>query len=283
MAIFVNGEEISEIAIQQEVQRMKPHYSKLESDMTEEQGQFQLYEWACENLIEQVLFRQIATADKSPIEPARVDEIFQEMCSQSDSKDHFLERAGKTETDLREQIIDGLKISRLHSQIIDNSTKPQESDLKEFYDQNPEQFIQPELVHASHIVLHPGPGSTDEKIKQKIFDLYQQLQDGTSFATIASQYSSCPDSAGDLGWFPRGHMVQAFEDVVFNLEPGTISEPFKTEFGWHIAKVIQRSAEQTIPFDQIKKQIAEQLDEEYQQQALDDFIDAEKLKAEIKR
>ncbi len=283
MAIFVNGEEISDSDIQREIQRVKPHYDRLDSDLTGEQKQFQLYEWACENLIEQVLFRQVALADELPVDQASIDEIFQEMSSQSESKEQFLEKAGVAESTLREQICDSLKIQRLHNQILENSIKPTESYLREYYEQNPEQFIQPELVHAAHIVLHPGSGNDRDKLQKKIFEFYQQIQEGVSFEAIASQYSSCPDNAGDLGWFPRGHMVQAFEDIVFALEPGATSEPFETEFGWHIARVIDKSPEQTVPFEQVKKHLAEQLNEEYRQKSLDDFIDAEKLKADIKR
>ena len=283
MAIYVNGELISDDAVKQEIQRMKPHYDRMESDLTEEQKQFQLHEWACENLIEQVLFRQVAQSDETPVPQERIDEIFDEMCSQSQSKEEYLKKADTTEEELRKQIVVGLKIERLHNQILEKASSPSETDLEEYYNANPDQFQQPELVHAAHIVLHAEPGISKEKLKERIFDLYQQLQNGTSFETVATQYSSCPDNGGDLGWFPRGHMVQSFENVVFALEQDAISEPFETEFGWHIAKVIEKSPEQTVPFEQIKEVLSEQLEDEYKQNELNGFIDAEKLKADIKR
>ena len=283
MPIFVNGEEISDASIQQEIQRMRPHYERLESDMAEEQKQFQLHEWACENLIEQVLFRQIAEADTVPVEQTRIDEVFQQMCSQAASKQEFLAKAGVEEGQLKEQIETSLKLERLHNKVLETVPDITDSFLKEYYDKNPDQFVQPELVHAAHIVLHNESADKPSKVKDNIFHLYEMLKDGADFESIASQHSSCPDNAGDLGWFPRGHMVQQFEDIVFTLEEDAISEPFETEFGWHIAKVIEKSAEQQVSFEQVKDHISEQLTQEFQQKALDEFIDAEKLKADIKK
>ncbi|MCG8687046.1 MAG: peptidylprolyl isomerase, partial [Desulfobacterales bacterium] len=240
-------------------------------------------EWACENLIEQVLFRQVAENSPDPIDNEKVNEVFENMCSQSDSKEEFLQKAEATEDQLRQQIISGLKVERLRDQILASSQVPTDEELKVYYDKNTEQFLQPELVHAAHIVLHSDPGVSPESLKDKIDELHRQLQEGTSFETIASQYSSCPDSGGDLGWFPRGQMVQSFEEIVFGLEPGVISEPFETEFGWHIAKVIDKSPEQVISFENAREHIVEQLEEDLQQKALDNFIDAEKEKADIKR
>ncbi|CAG9312039.1 unnamed protein product [Blepharisma stoltei] len=64
------------------------------------------------------------------------------------------------------------------------------------------------------------------------------------FGRIAEQYSECSSArrGGDLGWFPRGRMVGPFQEVAFNLEPGTMSEPFKTGEGWHIVLVEGRKA-----------------------------------------
>jgi parvulin-like peptidyl-prolyl isomerase len=103
-----------------------------------------------------------------------------------------------------------------------------------------------EQVHAAHILV-----GTQELADQ----LYSQLQnDPESFATLASESSIDEGTApngGDLGWFPRGIMVEPFEEVAFNLEPGSIGEPFQTEFGWHIVKVIERAEDRALTDTQI--------------------------------
>jgi parvulin-like peptidyl-prolyl isomerase len=85
-------------------------------------------------------------------------------------------------------------------------------------------------VKASHILVN------DEKTAKQ---LKIQIEDGMSFEEMAKQHSSCPSKrdGGDLGWFGKGQMVKPFEDAAFSLAEGKISEPVKTQFGYHLIKV----------------------------------------------
>lgn len=97
-------------------------------------------------------------------------------------------------------------------------------------------------VHAAHIMkMVPGGDSlVDVKAKAQMDSIYQLLKSGANFAQVATQESDDKGSAmrgGDLGWFGRGVMVKPFEDAVYALQDSTISEPFRSRFGWHIAMV----------------------------------------------
>ena len=85
-------------------------------------------------------------------------------------------------------------------------------------------------VRASHILVDDE--RTAEKIRKEIID------EGKSFEEAAKKHSNCPSSkkGGDLGFFGRGKMVPPFEKAVFDMEEGDISEPVKTQFGWHLIK-----------------------------------------------
>ena len=115
-------------------------------------------------------------------------------------------------------VIDGLTVS--------------DDEARKFYDENAKQFTQPERVHARHILV-----SDDVTLAKVVYE----LKGGASFDVLAKQYSIDPGSAahgGDLGEFPRGVMVAEFEKAAFELKtPGEISEPVKTQFGWHIIKL----------------------------------------------
>lgn len=88
-------------------------------------------------------------------------------------------------------------------------------------------------VKASHILVDS---------KQEADLLKSKIDNGESFEALAKQYSKCPsgENGGDLGYFERGQMVPAFEDAAFKLPVGKVSEPIKTQFGWHLIKVYDK-------------------------------------------
>lgn len=100
-----------------------------------------------------------------------------------------------------------------------------------------------EQIHARHILLRTSSELSDEQARKKLLELKQQIEEGKSFAELASEYSEDPGSrikGGDLGWAGPGEFVGVFEDVAKNLPIGQVSEPFKSKFGWHILEVLER-------------------------------------------
>jgi parvulin-like peptidyl-prolyl isomerase len=85
-------------------------------------------------------------------------------------------------------------------------------------------------VRASHILV---------STKQEANNLINQIRSGASFEKLAQQHSQCPSgkNGGDLGFFGLGQMVPAFETAAFTMEPGQVSQPVQTQFGYHIIKV----------------------------------------------
>lgn len=96
---------------------------------------------------------------------------------------------------------------------------------------------------ARHILIKPNEIRTKQNAKQMIDDIRAQIDQGKSFAELARTYSEDPMSAsagGDLGWSVSGDFVPEFEQVMENTEAGTVSEPFYSNFGWHIVEVMER-------------------------------------------
>ncbi len=121
------------------------------------------------------------------------------------------------------------------------SIKVSEKDIKEEFEKNRAQYDLPESVHARHILLKLDSSSEDEEaIKKKIKGLRKKLTDeNAKFDAVAKELSQCPsaESGGDLGVFTRGQMVPEFEKAAFSLKAGEVSEPIKTQFGYHLIKV----------------------------------------------
>ena len=104
-------------------------------------------------------------------------------------------------------------------------------------------------THARHILVRTSAILNEEQAKAKIQGIYDQLKAGADFAKLATADSDDPGSAkqgGDLGWVDPGTMVPAFQAVMDKTQPGEISEPFQTQYGWHILQVLgRRQADQT--------------------------------------
>lgn len=128
-----------------------------------------------------------------------------------------------------------------------------DEEAKSFYDENKDMFKQVETVQASHILV-----DSEDKAKEII----KELNDGLEFAQGAKQYSSCPSNQrdGDLGSFSRGQMVPEFDKAVFEMEVGSITnEPVKTQFGYHVIKLVEKTPERVQEFDEVKENVTNQL------------------------
>ncbi|MCT4508034.1 MAG: peptidylprolyl isomerase [Tepidibacter sp.] len=166
---------------------------------------------------------------------------------------------------IKENFLKQYAIGKLLSEV-----RVEEKEAKEFYENNKEQFKSPEGVQASHILV-------DDEAKAK--EILAEINDGLSFEDAAKKYSKCPskERGGDLGLFSKGQMVPEFENAAFSMEKGEVSEPVKTQFGYHIIKLTDKKDADTKSFDEVKDNIYAQLI--HKQQQVTYFEKVEELKA----
>jgi peptidyl-prolyl cis-trans isomerase D len=133
-------------------------------------------------------------------------------------------------------------------------------DVEQYYKQNLSRYQTPEQVRASHI-LFKTEGKDDAKVRAQAEDVLKQVKAGGDFAALAKKYSedTSKDNGGDLDYFGRGRMVPEFEKVAFDLKPGETSDLVKSQFGYHIIKVVDHKAGATRPLDEVRMEIQEQL------------------------
>ena len=193
-----------------------------------------------------------------------------------------------TEKDLREYTRRDLLISSFVDAKFVKTTSVPESEVRAFYDKNQEKFKQEESVKASHILIgvdEKASADDKKKARERADKLKKELTDGADFATLAKGNSSCPSSqqGGDLGFFGKGQMVPAFEKAAFALKPGEISDVVETQFGYHIVKLTEKKAAETVAFKDAKTKIEEFLKGQKINEAIQKFIaDARKsAKTEI--
>lgn len=120
--------------------------------------------------------------------------------------------------------------------------------LHQTYDDAVKSMTGQEEVRARHILVE-----TEDEAKA----LLEQIKAGADFATLAKEKSKDPGAAegGDLGYFTKDQMVPEFAEVAFKMYPGQLSNPVKTQFGWHIIKVEEKRNRKPPEFDQVKSQI----------------------------
>lgn len=150
-----------------------------------------------------------------------------------------------------------------------------EKDLEDFYNANAEKFDLPQSVQASHILVED-----EEEAKE----LYEKVKNGEDFAAVAEEFSTCPSAerGGDLGTFYPGQMVPEFDQAVFSMEVGEISEPVKTQFGYHIIKVTDSSNAKKNTLADVKADVRREVKRVKEQNAYMDKIKALSDKYEIK-
>lgn len=118
-----------------------------------------------------------------------------------------------------------------------------DADLQAYYDKNKSHYAENEKRHAHHILIaiaDPKDAKADAAALAKAQQVLAELKSGKSFADLARKYSADPGSAaqgGDLGWAEKSAYVAPFADALFKLQPGQISDPVKTQFGYHIIKL----------------------------------------------
>jgi parvulin-like peptidyl-prolyl isomerase len=129
-------------------------------------------------------------------------------------------RAGAASVDLRAEVERRLRLDRLMDRWFSALRPPQLEDIRGYYKQNREAFRSPEMVRVSHIVKNVAEGDDSYAAEETMIRARELLLAGAAFAEVARGNSDCLEKGGDLGYFPRGVMVEEFDSVVFSAPVG---------------------------------------------------------------
>lgn len=140
-----------------------------------------------------------------------------------------------------------------------------ENEIKDYYDNNKQQFISEESVTASHILV-----DTEDKAKE----IAVIIKNGLDFADAAKEYSKCPSKSegGKLGTFTRGKMVPEFEKAAFEAEIGVVTEPVKTQFGYHLILVEDKKQGELSAYEEVKDTLKNMLLAQKQDHRYYDYV-----------
>ena len=282
MALIVNGEKIEDSAIKQEVERLRPDYERVFADQEITEREAQLLDWSRENVIEKVLINQDAERNGDKIPPEKVQAALARLKEQyDDPKQLYKDFNAENDEQIKRDIEKQMRVEQRIGQVCQNLPKPSQAAIRKYYEENQEQFKSGEGVRVAHIIKYVNWQTDEQNAYEAISRAYEELKSGVAFEAVVDKYTDCADSGGDLGFVMRGQMVEEFEDVVFNLGAGQVSDIFRTRFGFHIAKVYAREPATVAAFEDVKGRITELVKEQIRSEAIDKFIDGLKSEAKI--
>jgi parvulin-like peptidyl-prolyl isomerase len=282
MVLIVNGEKIEDSAIQQEVERLRPDYERVFADQQAEEREAQLLDWSKENVIEKILINQEAEDNGDKIPPEQVQTALAKLKEQYDNpeqlyKDFNAENDEQITRDIEKQ----MRVEQRIGQVCKDLPKPSQAAIQKYYEENQEQFKSGERTRVAHIVRYVNWQTDEQTAYEAISKAHEELKSGAVFEAVVDKYTDCADSGGDLGFVMKGQMVEEFEDVVFNLGAGQVSDIFRTRFGFHIAKVYAKEPAAVASLEEVKDRITDALKEQMRSEAIDTFIDGLKNEAKI--
>jgi peptidyl-prolyl cis-trans isomerase C len=247
----------------------------------------------CRNLLNNMiafrLLRQETTRRKLTATNEELDAAMKQVRGQFPNETAFqqaLTSQKLTLAQLRDETRANLLISRMLEQELASQLQVKPSEVSDFYEKNPDKFKQPEAVHASHVLIAVPQGATEAAKKvarAKAEEVLRKARSGEDFAALARTYSddASKQHGGDLGFFPRGQMVPAFETVAFALQPGQTSDIVETPFGFHVIKVIEKRPAQTVPFGEVSARIEQYLQQEKRQEKTKAFVEGLKTRGKV--
>lgn len=188
--------------------------------------------------------------------------------------ERMLKKQGLTMEKWRLRIQDNLRIEKAVRNLAYARVAVKEEEIAEYFRNHRTEFDRPEQVRARQIALH------SEEEGQRVLALLRQ---GMPFAEAAQRFSQSPDSeqGGDLGFFGRGEMPVEFDQVVFTLPVGRISEVVRSEYGYHIFLVEERRAASRQALPDVHEEIAARLREAKEEQAYQEWLQALREQAAI--
>jgi len=162
---------------------------------------------------------------------------------------------------------------------------PTDDECRRYYEGHPREFQSGDLVHARHILFQVTPQVRIPEIRARAEDtLNQLLREPERFDALARELSNCPSGqqGGNLGQLGRGDTVPEFEKALFKFgASGILRDLIKTRYGFHIVAVDQTILGQTLPFEAVKKQIAERLRSSVEEKAVRQYVSVLAGQAEI--
>ena len=217
-----------------------------------------------EKLIEEKLIDQEAKKLGIKVSSKEIEATLDTVRQRNNATREQLEKAliaeGLTLESYKKQIEKGLRRRKLISSEVKVETKPGEKELREFYQKHIDRYRINETFRPAHILFVVPKEATGEEIRgirKKCESILSKIKGGDDFGEMALLYSqdASSKSRGELGYFKKGELLPVFEREALRLKVGEVSGVVRTEFGFHIIKLLDRKGVDPLPFEEVKAKV----------------------------
>ena len=283
MAIKVNEHIIPDWAIERQAQSLLEQVAKSMPGKPREVIQLAAMDMAKDRMVDQALMAQESKSRNYKVDSETLNLEMKKWISQNGGKKAFSKGKHpviKTQEDLRKEITSQIQFNLL----LEEESRAEivtDEEAKKYYDTRQDLFQTEILLTASHILKMAQTEDEFAIAEKKIIEIKKQLHEGENFIELVKQESDDAQNNGHLGTLGKGRMVPPFEKAAFALEPVEISEPVKTQFGWHLILLHEKKEPEVTQFVDVKEKIIEYLGEKRKDAAFEQFLDRLKSKAEV--
>ncbi|MEZ5367171.1 MAG: peptidylprolyl isomerase [Bryobacterales bacterium] len=235
MGFTVNGEPVADAMLAAETESLLARFRQLSPEQLAQFGfqegsmEQRAREWARENVIERILMRQEALRDPEPIPEETLEKAEEAMYKRFGGREKFAE-SGMTAETIRAEAEATVKLDRLLGRITSQSKRRRPATWPHAIATRKNAGRRASRCMRRTSSSTSTNRSAKKKARKAIDEAKAEIDGGATFEEVADKASDCPGNGGDLGWFGRGKMVDEFENVVFAMEPGHVSDVFRSVF-----------------------------------------------------
>ncbi len=283
MSLKVNERLIPDWAIERQAEVLFESVARSMPGKPREVIQLAAIDMAKDRLVDQTLMAEESKRRNYKVDPVEVNKGMKQWLRHNGGK-KALEKGKnpliKSQDDLRREITSQIQFNRLLEEE-SNCDPVTEEEARKYYDSRPDLFSTEPLVTASHILKKASSEAEFEQAEKEVAILRARIEEGEDFVELVRKESDDSQNDGHLGEFGRGRMVPPFEKAAFALKVGELSQPVRTQFGWHLIQLHERSEPVLTPFEEVREQVIEYLQERRKDKVFEEFLDGLKEKAEI--
>ncbi len=284
----VEGVEIKKADLEQAFARMLGAQG-IPADQLPPEQRIQGYHMILDDMIIEKLVTKRAAETKVTDEEVAVKmEGFKTKFGSEAALKEQIEKSGLTVDKVKENVREGLRQEHWIDSQIAGKDAVSDADAEDFYKKNPDQFKQPEQVRASHILIAVDKEAKPEVVAEKekaAKAIAARVKKGEAFDKLAKELSEDPsakENSGDLNYFGREQMVPEFSEAAFKMKKDEISDPVRSQFGFHVIKVTDHKDGETVTLEKAKPKLLTYLKQQKRQGEIEKVVKAIREKADVK-